>query len=116
MADLSVTDVLSQARDILQDKTTPYRYDDTALLQGLNNGLLELRRVRPDAYIATFRDADEVPTLTTTDNLPVDQIFKPGLVFYVAGHASLRDDSYSEQGRAAALMRRGIGTWQTTLA
>lgn len=116
MADLTVDTLLSEVRDILQDQTTPYRYSDASLLNGLNMGLAELRTKRPDAFQSTLREADEVPTVAAGGTLPVNLQFVPGLMFYTAGWASLRDDSYSDDGRAASLMRRGVGTWLTIAA
>ena len=44
----TVQDYITDARVLLQDLISPYRYDDPSLLTALNVALLEARRLRAD--------------------------------------------------------------------
>ena len=102
----TVNDVVSEARILLND-TDPqlYRYSTADLVTYLNNALLEMRRIRPDAFRAYI--GESTPSYTTTDlssAFPVSEIFFTQCVFYVTGMAELRDDEFTVDGRAVTLM------------
>lgn len=100
----TVDDYVAEARRLLQDEVSPYRYSDTSLVEALNVGLLEARRLRPDLFLGR---ATAVPThgyvlVGTTVNL--DQQYRPALVYYMAGRVSARDDETSQESRASAFL------------
>lgn len=121
--------LLTEARQILQDTRTPYRYADDLLINGLNRGIQEMARIRPDAFWDRFdftTDDILVFEVVTTDPLPdtdpttisstedaqvaltdtfeLSMQFYSPLVYFVAGSAELTDDEYSTDGRASMLL------------
>ena len=111
MGTRTLTSLLGAVRDILQD-TKPdllneYRYSDAQLLEYLNSGYSELQRIRPDAWLAYV--GQPLPYVDSnaaipTDPLPVDDIYFQPLVYWIAGNAELRDDTFTVDGRAATLL------------
>lgn len=98
--------VIATAREILQDTVADYRYTDASLYVGLNMALREAKRLRPDIWLSEGK-LQPVPTITTTnagEPLPIDEQFENAITFFVVGWAELRDDQYSQEGRAPALM------------
>ena len=50
----TVGQYLEEARRLLQDEIAPYRYPDDDLIDALNIGLLEARRLRADLFLPLF--------------------------------------------------------------
>jgi hypothetical protein len=97
-----VSDLMAAVRDVLQDDDAD-RYSDARLLRGLNLGILDLRRVRPDHFIGRYSE----PTWQAsalTDVFPLPEVVVPSLVKYVSGWVELADDEYTQDGRAAGLL------------
>ena len=105
MAFTKVSDVVTQARVLLQDESSD-RYTDASIIQALNEGLLEARRQRPDL----FRDRlDNVPQYVTADAtnstlLVFEQMYMPALVNFVCGRVQLRDDEATTDTRATVFL------------
>jgi hypothetical protein len=118
--------VLDEARVILQDRDTPYRFSDVVLTAKLNRGLQELARLRPDAYTHRFINDDilvpevvvidpepdtdtEVVTLVEDrdvalgDDFELSMMFYTPLVYWVSSSAELIDDEFTNDGRVAML-------------
>lgn len=98
-------EVIADARDILQDQLTPYRYTESQLYRYLSSALLEARRIRPDLFSGSLRAS--VPNYAPADVakiIPIIDTYYPQVVNYVAGRAELRDDSFALDGRASALI------------
>jgi hypothetical protein len=55
MALNTVRDYVSRCRVLLQDTVSTYRYPDVDLVESLNEGLLEMLRLRPDTMMSYFR-------------------------------------------------------------
>jgi hypothetical protein len=102
---MKVGEIIDYVRDILQDRDDAVRrYPDDSLIRNLNLAVLEIRRVRPDYFIGAFGAPVVQYSLPATEvQLPETCI--PSLVKYVAGMAELRDDEYTTDGRAAALLQ-----------
>ena len=111
--------LLTEAREILQDTNTDptlQRYSDTVLLDVLNRGLLELYRIRPDAYYDLWDDTAEdflVPSLNTNalpdtssylNTFGIPMMFYGPLVDYVIGITEAVDDEFSQDSRSAAFI------------
>ncbi len=122
--------LVDEARVILQDVETPYRNSNTELLAILNRGLQELARLRPDAFWEFFSvddvnppevvntdpdpeegdgdedefdiDEDSQVALSADFNLPM--MFYTPLVYWVTSSAELKDDEFTDDGRAGMLM------------
>lgn len=95
---------ISRARELLQDRTAPYRYSDTSLKACLGTGLDELRRLRPDitAY-SVIPDIDE-DTVDAEDLTVLERQYRYALVLFIVGMAQLRDDEDANEGRGAAFL------------
>jgi hypothetical protein len=102
MAHLLVSDVLTQAREILQDKVTPYRYTDDTLLASVNEAMFEALRLRPDLFIGRLRTS-LTRVGTGTDEFPLPDILFTPVINFVVGRAEIRDDEFTNDRRAALL-------------
>lgn len=107
MAYKTVGEVIAQVRVLLEDTDTALqRYSDDVLIQQLNAGLLDSRRIRPDLFRSTL---DDVPQYTVNDivagtELAYEQMFVPTLVYYVTGLAQLSDSEEDTDQRATVLI------------
>lgn len=100
---LTVSDILTQSRELLQDKVSPYRYSDEAMIFAINEALFEAMRLRPDLFTAEQRR--ELTRLAATDDvLPLPQIYFAQLVNYVVGRCEMREDEFATDKRAATLL------------
>lgn len=98
----TVGDIIDYSRILLQDTIEPYRYATPQLINILNFSLLEVRRVRPDLFLAT---PTEVPFYSTdVDVVAIDQQYRLALVYYTVGQANLRDEEDTQDARAAAML------------
>jgi len=107
----TVGQYLEESRRLLQDEFTPYRYADDDLVDALNIGLLEARRLRADLFLPLFDIPwfDPSPgALAATKTKPVtmDAMYRQSLVYYIVGRAQLRDDESTTDARAASLMTK----------
>ena len=53
----TVQDYIDRARVLLLDEVEDYRYSTESLVDALNEGILEMRRLRPDLFLDYFRTA-----------------------------------------------------------
>ncbi|CAB4143954.1 hypothetical protein UFOVP470_6 [uncultured Caudovirales phage] len=102
MSHLLVSDVLAQARELLQDKVSPYRYSDDSLFYAINEAIFEARRLRPDLFVGRLRISIE-RVGAGTDAFPLDDMYFSSTVNYVVGRAEMRDDEFANDKRAALL-------------
>lgn len=108
----TVADYLAHARILLQDTIVDYRYSDAELIQNLNMGLLEMRRLRPDLMMSTFSGA--IPKYTTaSQSVACDPQYRPALLYYVCGQAQLRDDEATQDVRATVFLNKFVAQLQT---
>jgi hypothetical protein len=101
----TLSDILTLARDQLQDTRTPYRHSDEKLIRYLNMSLATGLRVRPDLFLPNVHQADYA--YTTADLavvFPVEFSYREAFVYYLVGTVSLEDDEFVADGRAAALL------------
>jgi hypothetical protein len=109
----TVADYVSEARVLLQDQVAPYRYPDSDLVSALNMGIMTARRLRPDLFIGvtslpSFSESD-IASLTA---FAMDVQYRVPFVYFITGHAQLRDEEDTQDARAAAF----IGKFTTQLA
>lgn len=97
-----VSQLFSGVRDLLQDKVPPYRYPDESLFEILNEGVIEMRRVRPDLFIGKLA-SDVALVAQLGDTLPFPQQFYGPVKNYVVGRAEMRDDEFTNDKRAQTL-------------
>jgi hypothetical protein len=110
----TVGGLISEARQLLND-TVPIsglpRYEDAELTAALNDGLLQTRAKRPDAFLRFgLRQAVPVYALPADTNteLPVEDQFYSPLLFYVVGRSELTEDTFSDDNRAVTLMSKFV--------
>lgn len=103
----TVQDYIDRARSILLDTIEPYRYPDQDLVEALNLAVMEARRLRPELMRAFFRGSlPEFQTSDTAALVPVDPMYRMAFLYYVCGHAHLRDDEVSQDSRAAGFLNK----------
>ena len=99
----TVQDYVDYARELLQDtKNSPYRYSDTSLVRALSLSLPEAKKLRPDLFLNVT-----IPTFSTaamTASVPMDEMYRTSLAYYMCGIAQLRDDKEVQDQRAAAFL------------
>jgi hypothetical protein len=99
-------ELVEHARGILQDATGAPRYSDDDLCRYATEALVEMRRMRPDIFLVYGLETPIAPLTTANfaDSLPVADAFFTALVNFVVGRAELREDEYTNDGRAAGLL------------
>jgi hypothetical protein len=108
----TVGSLLAEARQLLND-TIPIsgdsRFSDDDLVSALNDGVLQVRAKRPDAFLG-YGLRNTVPIYEMPDDLdttfPFDDMFYSPLLFYVVGRSELTEDTFSDDGRAVTLMTK----------
>lgn len=107
--------LLLEARGLLTD-TVPTvdgdtRYSDADLIAAFNDALIQARSKRPDAFI-DMGMRNTVPQYAmpedTATAFPLDSTFYPAFLFYIVGRTELREDTFSNDGRAVTLMNRFV--------
>lgn len=103
----TVGQYLTEAHTVLQDLIEPYRYPEADLARYLGMAFFELRRVRPDLVMFSFRGT--LPTFTSDDTgktvtVPVDPMYRGPVLNYVLGMAQIRDDENNQDSRALAVL------------
>ena len=109
MALSTVAQYVSEARRLLQDKNTPYRYQDTEIVLALNLAIGEAMRVRPELFQDYF-DTD-LPEYSIDDDDEVVDIpaqFRMAFLYFIIGHSQLADEEDTTDTRAAALLNKFI--------
>ena len=99
-----VSELIANVRDILQD-VEGVRYKTDSLLRTLNLSILHMRNMAPQHFIGTFSD-EPFQATSVDDVLRVPNSAIPALTDYVIGRAELRDDEYTTDGRAEALLKK----------
>lgn len=107
----TVGQYLEESRRLLQDEIEPYRYPSDDLIDSLNIGLLEARRLRADLFLPVFTIPWFDPTKSSpgTDlekKVPMNPMYRQSLVYYMVGRMQLRDDEPTVDQRAASLMTK----------
>lgn len=104
----TVEQIINGARRILNDEVAPYRNSQDDLLSFLNNGLWELKRLRPDAWLGYFgKDLPEYADNPTdlAVQIPINPVFYQQLIYFITGYAELKDDEFTIDNRAAILLQ-----------
>ena len=106
-------DVVAQVRTLLQDTDTlggEYRYSDDSIVTAINQGMLEMLRIRPDIFLY---NGFTVPAFTTAEPsapMGIEPQFVPSLVYYAVGMCQLRDDEGTEDERASMFLAKFTST------
>ena len=103
----TVQDYFDRSRVLLQDEVAPYRYHNHDLVENLNMGIMEARRLRPDLLRSYFRTSlPDYSTSTMNATVPIDPMYRVAFVYYICGQAQLRDDENVQDSRAAAFLNK----------
>jgi hypothetical protein len=105
----TVNDYITMSRRLLLDELEPYRYPTVDLVDALNTGIMEARRLRPDLFISYFLTtlpSYSATSLTTAVN--IDPQYRMAFIYYICGQAQLRDDEPTQDGRASAFANKFI--------
>jgi hypothetical protein len=108
----TVTDYVAQARALLQDKTHPVRYSDHDLIDALNLGLMEARKLRPDLYLGASPGLLTTPDIGGSAGDPMSTIdvqYRVPLLYFMVGHALERDEEDGSERRAMSYKQRFAG-------
>jgi hypothetical protein len=99
---------VTESRRPLQDEVEPYRYPDADLVDALNIGLMEARRLRADLFLPLFTQPffDASGAIDMDAAVTFDPMYRSSLVFYIVGRIQLRDDEPTTDQRAAGLMQK----------
>ncbi len=76
--------VIGRVRNLINDTVSPYRWEDTVLLDWINDGVRDVRRLRPDAKFDSNANVVAYSSASATgDTLILDNEWKTALVEYV---------------------------------
>lgn len=95
--------LISDARVDLND-AAGVRYTDSQLIGYANDGMREIKKVRPDLFFGSYGTA--LSTYVASDNVPFDDLYVSFLKDYIAFRAGLRDDEENSAVRSAAFFNR----------
>lgn len=106
----TVQDYIDRARVLLLDTVVPYRYADADLVENLNMGILEARKLRPDLLSGYFQTSlPDFSTANMNATVDFDPQYRVALVYYICGQAQLRDDENVQDSRAALFLNKFTG-------
>ena len=102
MATPTADDIIRRVRALLQDETTPFRYSDSQMIDSINDGLDRMVELRPDYFIAAKFDPTRITAPADVLNIPFRLVYP--MTLFTAGYMMLREDEFSTDGRAIALL------------
>ena len=117
MAFNTLSDILTQARVLLQDEAG-VRYPDSGLVQNINEAILETARIRPDLYrdYALNQDFPQYDPSQTDVAIDYPLLYRPALVNYIVGRAQMQDSEESTDARAVVFLNSFLGKLLTSTA
>ena len=95
--------IIDSARVDLLD-AEKVRYTDAELLEYANDGVKEAFRIRPDFRLGTYTAS--FLTYTAGDTVPIPELYQMLIKHYIVFRAEVRDDEYTNDGRAAIFLAR----------
>lgn len=101
----TVEDMVDYVRALMQDTVEIYRYENEEILREINNGLLEMRRLRPDLFLTNRAAVPQYDTIDSTE-INIDQMYLVALAYYTAGKVQLRDDEDTQDSRAQGFINK----------
>jgi hypothetical protein len=104
----TVQDYIDRARVLLLDTYDgPYRYSTADLVENLNMGILEARRLRPELFQDSFRTSlPDFSSGAMGTTVPIDPQYRVAFVYYICGQAQLRDDENVQDSRAVTFLNK----------
>lgn len=110
----TVQEYVRQARVLLQDTVEDYRYPTVDLVDALNRGFLEIRRLRPELVRGYFKTGlPDFSASALTATVPMDEQYRVALLYYICGQAQLRDDENTQDARASQFIQKFLAQMLT---
>lgn len=109
----TVQQYIDASRRLLQDQIEPYRYPNVDIVEALNEGLMEARRLRADLFLSSNFTPGYHVVGTLTAPVVMDPMYRNSLVYYIVGKMQLRDDEATTDSRAAAFTQKFIAQMLT---
>jgi hypothetical protein len=104
----TIDDYIADARVLLQDTVSPYRYDDASLVIAMNVTLLEARRLRADLFLYNKcpPGTKGIQALQGKDGTVVqmEEPFRLAILHGLVAHALERDQEDIQDARAGAFL------------
>jgi len=104
----NVGNIIAQVRTLIQDtdnSSGQYRYSTDSIVTALNQGVMEMFRIRPDLFL----EVNYVVPIFNIGHLDVDigiePQYVPPLIYYVVGLVQVRDDEQTQDTRAATFLK-----------
>lgn len=104
----TVADYVAEARILLQDTISPYRYADADLYNALNIAQYEALKLRPDLFLTSDTVALTNYTAVDATVVPIDQRYRQAFVYFMCGLAQLRDEENTQDTRSAVFMQKFV--------
>jgi hypothetical protein len=104
----SVGDVIDQIRILLQDtdnSSGQYRYSTDSIILSLNQGMVDLYRMRPDIFLSLKFIIPIYSSAQLDAVIGIEMQYISPLVFYAVGLVQARDDEQSQDARAASFLQ-----------
>jgi hypothetical protein len=103
------TDYINDARVLLLDYISPFRYSDASLIEALNLTLLEGRRIRPDLFIywklASGKAGVQWFSANDGTTVFIEEQFRLGFLNGMVGYALQRDQEDLQDQRSGAFLK-----------
>lgn len=111
----TVQEYVTRARTIVQDTVAPYRYSDAEFIAALNEGYMEIYRMRPDLLRPYLKTG--VPTFSVVgDTVDLDSRYRLALVYFVCGSVHITDEEPAQDARSAAFLNAFIKKMAVTVS
>jgi hypothetical protein len=105
----TVADYIARSRTLLTDVIPPYRYTDDVLVDALNDGIMESRRLRPDMWLSVFRASlPSFTSATPSAAVAIDPMYRMSFIYYMCGLAQLADEEDVQDQRAMAFLNKFV--------
>lgn len=104
----TLSDLIDQIRTLLQDTDNlsgEYRYSTDSIVTNINQGMIELYRMRPDAFMANGWKIVQFSVADPGADLVIEQQLVPALVYYAVGLTQARDDEQNQDARAFGVLK-----------
>lgn len=103
----TIGDMMVDVRVLLQDTRSPFRYREPDLYTSLNAALMQARRTRPDLFMGRFGSEDfSFDEVRKAEPFPLAPWYWEAFIEYIVGRSEMRDDEFSNEGRAVVFMNR----------
>ena len=110
--------LIGEARTLLQDKLPTsggvLRYSDDEMMEAINGFMVEARAKRPDLFLARGRRRlrRSLPYYTAANDMgtpfPLSEMVYNACLYYCVGRCELREDTFTDDGRATTLLNKAV--------